>query len=282
MNIKTLHFVVKYCSIALILLSLTSCSQTDCGDCNSETASKLDPAKDMAAYLSLNKHALYVLPQHEKMALDALNAQPIDINLFQTTITPASGESFKFNFTMITSQHPSLFADMDQTIIANINDAFHAIKDQVNEAVKAAKDQADEAVEEAAAAADAAIAAATAAANAAVDAAGGNEENDKPLSWVRDNILFNEVKGVIVWKNARCGTPRPKTVSQCQGPIPAEGEDLAGMFWRTTTYSKAKCERGTSVCTELRQVGSFVEIAEDNQCSIVKIIRPIDTLYYCQ
>ena len=111
---------------------------------------------------------------------------------------------------------------------------------------------------------------------------GGNNTNGDPLSWARDNVLFDEVKGVIVWKNARCGTPIPRSASQCQGPIPADGEELEGMYWRTTTYSKAKCERGTTICTELRQVGRYIEIAEDKQCSIVKIIRPVETLFYCQ
>ena len=175
MHMPTQRRFVMYLIILLSAIFFTACSKSDCPDCIHESTPALNPEEDMVAYLSLSRHTLYVLPKHEKIALDALSAHPIGFNLYKAPITAASGEPINVIFTMNTIKNPSLFADMDGTFIADIHDIFNAVKDIVKDATQAAKDTANDAannaVDEAAETANNAIDAAESAANAAIDAA---------------------------------------------------------------------------------------------------------------
>lgn len=256
---------------------LHGCSKPDtenCPDC--DTVETLDAVDDLAGYMSRDRRVLFVAPGNRNSALQALNAQSVGDGLYEASLKPLYGVPFSFRFSVVDTDYPYLFLGLDEGWYAGPDEAVDAIKGRVKTATDADVEAAIEAAA-AAAAARAAIAAADEHGNG-----GKGEPKEEPVGGVNE-VLYDEVKGVAVWKNARCGSPiEPARVTACQGPIPADGEELAGLYWRSTFYGKAKCVKGNGICTEIRQAGGYIEFAADNQCSIVQDVRPLDTNLYCQ
>lgn len=271
---------------------ITACSkpdpQTACPEC--DASEPLDPVDDLAAYLSLDRQALFVAPADRQRALQALNAVSLGNGAYEATLNPLYGVPFNIRFTVVEFAYPSLFLDLDEGVFGGLDDALDAIEERVQQAADAvdnaaadtARQAALEAIDAAAAAARAAIEAAAAAAKNDGNGQPEEQPEEEPVGGSNE-VLFDNVKGVAVWKNARCGSPvREAGVTACQGPIPPDGEELAGLFWRSTYYTKAKCVKGNGICTEIRQAGGFIEFAIDNQCTIVQDIKPLFTNLYCQ
>jgi hypothetical protein len=209
--------------------------------------SALDPVTDLAGYVSLRKKILYVPATGQQTVLDELAAQDLGNGQYRITINPLFDQTMNVRFKIVATDHPHLFMWLDESLL---DDAIAAAADAITDAVV----------------------------DAVEDALRAEEE---PVVGP-DSVLFDNVKGVAVWKNARCGTPTPARVENCQGPIPPDGEELAGMYWRSTHYSRAKCVKGDDICTEIRQAGGFIEFAIDEQCNIVQDINPLDTNLYCK
>lgn len=211
-------------------------------------ADTLDPVTDLAGYISLREKILYVSSAQQQAVLSELVAQSLGDGQYRATISPLFEQSLHVQFKIVATDHPHLFMWLDEN---PLDDAVAAAADAIADAVADAVRDALDAMEE--------------------EPVGGTNE-----------VLFDSVKGVAVWKNARCGTPAPARVEACQGPIPEDGEELAGMYWRSTYYSRARCVKGDDICTEIRQAGGFIELAADEQCSIVQDVRPLDTNLYCR
>jgi hypothetical protein len=208
----------------------------------------LDPATDLAGYVSLRKRILYVQPGQQQTVLDHLGAQSLGDGRYRATIDPLFEQQLSVRFKIVATEHPHLFMWLDEN---PLEDAADAVADVITGAVV----------------------------DAVKNALGRTEQ--EPVSGA-NVVLIDGVRGVAVWKNARCGTPEPAQVIDCQGPIPADGAELAGLYWRSTHYSRAKCVKGDDICTDIRQAGGFIELAIDQQCNIVRDIKPIDTNLYCR